>query len=246
MSKRQEIRARRRNAQIRNRIIVILLVTAGALLIVFALVIPSINRAGAIKAAGTAITPIATRAFTTKVDGLHLGDPNAPVKIDVWEDFQCSACLDYTKTIEPDIVTNQIETGKVYYTYHFFLIIDQGDPNGESHKAAEAAMCANEQGHFWDYHDILVANWLGENAGSYTDTRLQTMAQDVNLDMTAFNTCYQSHKYENQITQDMAAGQAKNVTGTPSVFVNGTILTPGQIPSYNDISQAVDKAISGQ
>ncbi len=243
MSKRQEIRARRRRDQIRNRIIVIVLVAAGALLIVFALVIPSINHANAVQAASTAITPIATRTFTTKVDGLHLGDPNAPVKIDVWEDFQCSACLDYTKTIEPDIITNLIETGKAYYTYHFFLIIDQGDPNGESHKAAEAAMCANDQGHFWDYHDILVANWEGENVGSYTDARLVAMAESLGLDMTAFNACFQANKYKDQIDQDIAAGQAKNVQGTPSVFVNGTILTPGYIPTYDQIDQAVTAAI---
>ncbi len=192
-------------------------------------------------AGGSGVTPIATRVFNTKVDGLHLGDPNAPVKIDVWEDFQCSACLNYTQTIEPEEITNLIDAGKVYYTYHFFIVIDQGS-TGESHQAANAAMCANEQGRFWDFHDILVANNMGENVGSFTDTRLEAMAQDLRLDMNAFNACFQANKYQAQIEADMAAGAAKGVQGTPSVFVNGTLLTPGYIPTYDQIAQAVQAA----
>ncbi len=192
------------------------------------------------------LTPITPRVFNTKVDGLHLGDPNAKVKIDAYEDFQCSACLHYTQTIEPDVIANLVETGKAYYTYHFFLIIDQGNPNGESHKAAEAAMCANEQGRFWDFHDMLTANWLGENAGSYTDDRLLAMAKELGLDVNAFQQCYQADKYQAQINLDISSGQALDVQGTPSVFVNGTLLTPGYIPSYDDISQAVEAALAGK
>ena len=246
MSKRQDIRERRQREKVRNRILVIILVAAGALLIVFALVLPSINQANAAKNAGTQITPVTPRTFTAPVDGLHLGDPNASVKIDVWEDFQCSSCLNYTQTIEPQVLKDFVETGKVYYTYHFFPLIDQGNPNGESHQAANAAMCANEQDRFWNYHDILFANWVGENVGSYTDARLTAMAQSVELDMTKFTACFQANKYKLQINEDEAAGAAKGVNGTPSVFVNGTILTPGYIPSYDVIANAVNTALGGQ
>jgi len=243
MSKRQEIRDRRKRSKTRNNLIVILLVAAGALLIVFALVLPSINQANAVKDVSVQVTPAAPRTSTAKQDGLHLGDPNAPVKVDVWEDFQCSSCLNYTQTIEPQVVQNFVDTGKVYYTYHFFPLIDQGNPTGESHQAANAAMCANAQGRFWDYHDILFANWLGENAGSFTDARLIAMAKSIGLDVTKFTSCFAANTYKDQINQDEADGTANGVQGTPSVFVNGTILTPGYIPSYDVISQAVNKAL---
>jgi protein-disulfide isomerase len=68
------------------------------------------------------------------------------------------------------------------------------------------------------------------------------MASSLSLDMTAFNSCFQANKYKDQIDQDIAAGQAKDVQGTPSVFVNGTILTPGYIPTYDQIAEAVAAA----
>ncbi len=248
MSKRQEIRARRQRERLQRRFWVIGLVVLGALALAYFFIQPLLSKGQPVNTANVQVTPIATRTFKTTVSGLHLGDPNAPVKIDVWEDFQCSACLGYTQSIEPQVLSGLIETGKVYYTFHFFPFIETlVTPNTtESHNAANAAMCANDQGRFWDYHDILYANWLGENAGSYTDVRLTKMAEVLGLDMTKFNACYQSRQFNAQIDQDMTAGTAKGVQGTPSVFVNGTLLTPGNVPSYNDILQAVDKIVPGK
>ncbi len=191
------------------------------------------------------VTPITPRVFQTTVDGVHLGDANAKAKIDVWEDFQCSSCLNFTQSIEPKIISGLVETGKAYYTFHFFPFIDgfSNSPVKESHNAADAALCANAQGRFWDYHDILYANWLGENAGSYTDARLAKMAETLGLDMTQFNQCYQAKQFSGQIDQDKAAGAAQGVQGTPSVFVNGTLLTPGYVPSYDQIASAVEAVL---
>jgi len=249
MSKRQEIRARRRRERIRNRVLSILLVVAGALFVVFALILPSINHTvttANTTAAPPSIQTAAPRTLAVQMDGTHMGDPNAPVKVDSWEDFQCSSCLSYSQNVEPQLIQNYVATGKVYYTYHFFLLIDGGNPAGESHKAADAAMCASAQGRFWDYHDILFANWLGENVGSYTDARLVDMASAIGLDMTSFNQCFQANTYQAQIEQDYADGQAKGVTGTPTVFVNGTMITPGFVPSFDQLSQAIDNALASQ
>ena len=156
MSKRQDIRDRRRREQIRNRIIVILVVVVGALLVTFALVLPSINNAtlaaNATRTAANAtpvpVITITPRVFTTKVDGVHLGDPNAPVKVDAYEDFRCSACLYYTQNVEPQVIQNYVDTGKAYYTFHFYEVIDGNDGTDASYRSANAALCANEQGHF--------------------------------------------------------------------------------------------------
>ena len=242
MSKRQEIRERRRREQIRNRIIVILLVVAGALLVTFALVLPSLNNARtAASATPVPVITITPRVFNTKVDGVHLGDPNAPVKLVAYEDFRCSACFFYSQNIEPTIIQNYVETGKVYYTYAVHIVIDQNDGTDASYRSANAALCASEQNHFWDYHDTLYANQTSESASLFTDARLVTMAQNLGLDMTAFNQCYQAKKYANDIQKDEASGQSLNVQGTPSIFIDGVY-----VQDFQQTIQSIDAALAGK
>jgi protein-disulfide isomerase len=249
MSKQRENNEQRETDIIRNRILVIVMVAFGVLLVILALVLPTINiissQVGKTRTI-IAITPVTSRVIKSKVDGQHLGDSSALVKIDVWEDFQCSSCRFYSINIEPQIIQNYIETGKVYYTFHFYPLIDGGNTSGESHHSANAALCAADQGHFWDYHDILFTNWNGENQGSFSDEHLVAFAENLRLDMKSFNQCFQANSYANFIDQDMLAGKTAGVHGTPSVFVNGQLLTPGFIPSYDQISAAIDTALAGK
>jgi protein-disulfide isomerase len=244
MSKRQEIRQRRQRERTRNRILVIVLVAAGALLIAYAFIRPLIlstqATANATQVPVIAITP---RAFTTQVNGVHLGDPNAPVKVDVFEDFRCSQCLYYTQNFEPQIIRTYVDTGKVYYTFHSFLVIDGNDGTDASYRSVNAAMCAAEQGRFWDYHDTLFANQVSEDASLFTDVRLVTMAQNLNLDMTTFNHCYQAKKYASDIQADISQAHTLNLTGTPSFLVDGKLL---QIKTFSELSTAIDSALAGK
>jgi len=243
MSKRQEIRERRHRQQLRNRIIVIVLVVLAAAFVVFALILPGLRGPNVGKI--VQITPVARKAA---VDKTTMGDPNAPVKMDVWEDFQCSGCWSYSQNLEPQVISTYVDTGKVFYTFHFYPFIDGG--SGESHQAANAAMCASAQGRFWDYHDMLFANYLGENAGSYTDTRLVAFAQKIGLDMTAFQACFQANTFASQIAQDAQAGAKLGVPPTPGIFVNGqmVISSAGKtyLPSLADISKTIDAALGQQ
>lgn len=255
MSKREEMRDRRRQQQTRNRILVILLVVTGAAILTFVLIIvdphplpgTAQQTQTSVGVVNLPVTPITSRTFNTTVDGTHIGNPDAPVKIDVWEDFQCPACKQYSEQTEPAVIADFVETGQVYYTFHFYPFIDGGTPGGESQQSANAAMCALEQGRFWDFHDMLFANWAGENQGGFADSRLLTFAESLELDMTAFNACFIENRYADEIQRDVVLGQGFGVSGTPSVFVNGTNLTPGFIPSYDDVAQAVQAALdSGQ
>jgi len=250
MSKRQEIREKRRKQQQRQRLLIIGLVAIGAVLVAFALIWPTLKGSQAADNALASITPIAPLTTNAAVDGTHLGDPNAPVKMDVWEDFQCSGCFYYTENIEPLVIQKYVETGKVYYTYHFFLLIDGANTTGESHQAANAAMCALEQGHFWDYQTILFKNWKGENVGSFSDARLVAMAKRIGLDMTAFNKCFQANAYADQINQDFQAGQDLGVHATPAIFINGQAAESSAganyIPSFDDLSRIIDGLLKGQ
>lgn len=242
ISKRQERRERMQRQQQRQRLILIGLIVVGAALVVFALVWPQVKSVGEI----ITVTP----ATLPNADGLSLGDANAPATIDVFEDFQCPACKSFTESTEPLIIENLVATGKARYVFHNYPFIDDNtNPlgGGESDQAANAAMCANEQGKFWDMHNSLYANWNGENQGNLSDRRLQAMAESLGLDMNAFNTCFNANKFESEIQADFNEGKEMGVNGTPTVFVNGTqVGQPGKIPSYDEIVQAVNAVNPGQ
>src|SRR3972149_9632685 len=188
MSKRQETRQRRQRERIRNRLLVIFLVAAGSLLIAFAFIRPILLKTQATaNATQVPVVVITPNAISAQIDGVHLGDPNALVKVDVYEDFRCSACLNYSENFEPQIIQTYVETGKVYYTFHTFLVIDGNTGSDASYRSANAAMCAAEQNRFWDYHPTLFANQITEDASYFTDERLVIMAENIQLDMTAFN-----------------------------------------------------------
>ncbi|HLO17360.1 MAG TPA: thioredoxin domain-containing protein, partial [Anaerolineales bacterium] len=176
VSKRQERRARMQRDQQRQRLIIIGLIVLGAALVVFAVVSPQLRSVGNI----ITVTP----ATLPKPNGLSLGDASAPATIDVFEDFQCPACQFFTQSVEPLVIQNLVSTGKAHYVFHNYPFIDgNGASNGgESDQAANAAMCANEQGKFWEMHATLYANWNGENQGNFSDRRLQAMAESIGLD----------------------------------------------------------------
>jgi len=235
-TKRQAVREKRRQEQRKQRLFIILGIIAVALVIALILIIPPLLPAGEI----AAITPFER----PMVNGQSLGDPNAPVKIDAYIDFQCPACQKYADTIERQVIEKYVPSGKVYYTFRHFPFLDNNANRKESDQAANASMCAGEQDRFWDYHDILFANWNGENQNAFSDKRLVAFAETLGLDMNKFNSCFQANTYKESIESDLAAGRMKGVTGTPSIFVNGEHLTPGFVPSFDEISQAVDAALA--
>ena len=244
MSKRQEIRERRQREKKRNRILAIVLVVVGALLIAFmfisSLAVKNKPVANATQVPVAVVTP---ENITAKVDGVHLGDPNAPVKVDVYGDFRCSFCKVYTLTAEPTIIQTYVNTGKVYYTFHFFIVID-GNGEDASYRAANAAMCAAEQGKFWEYHNTLYANQITEDASYFTDVRLVAMAENLKLDITAFNQCYQVKKYASNVNADITQAHSLNLTFTPSILVNGTLV---QVNDFiTDVPAAIDAALAGK
>ncbi len=245
MSRRQEVRQRRQRQQIRNRFIMIGLVIAGAALVTFALVIPGIQATRSASATMTAayanIVVVTPQVYTAKADGPSLGDPNAPVKVTVYEDFRCSGCKSYTQKLEPAFIRKYVETGKVRYTYAFYLVVDILDKADASRRAANAALCASAQNKFWEYHDTLYANQITESPDVFTDSRLAQMALNVGLDMNAFNECYQARRYEAEIDKSVSAAQALKIHGTPSFVVNGTLIS-----DYSQLDQAVEAALAGE
>ena len=241
VSKRQERRERMQREQQRKRLITIGVITLVAALLVFLVVWQPLSTVGEI----VTVTPVDLR----DADGLSLGNSNAAATIDVFEDFQCPACKSFTENIEPLVIENLVASGQARYVFHNYPFLD-GDGAGsigESDQAANAAMCANEQDNFWEMHSALYANWNGENQGAFSNRRLQAIAESISLDMDAFNSCFNSNKYEADIQADFELGQDMGVSGTPTVFVNGNrVGAPGRIATYQEIADAVNAIAPAQ
>ncbi len=169
-----------------------------------------------------------------------MGDPNAPVRLIEYADFQCPYCRQFWQETEPQIVEQYVKTGKVYFEYHSvgaFL----GDESGA---AAQAAYCAGDQGKFWEYHDTLFSNWTGENVGDFTPDKLLQYAASVGLDKGTFGDCLNSGKYASRLDQDVKDAQAAGIRATPSFLINGK-LVEGALP-FASFQQAIDAALQGK
>lgn len=240
VSRKEEMRQKRRQAQIRQRLIIFLLIGGAALVILALAVGPTIRDATAPVGQINPITP----AQRPLEDGRNMGDPNAPIVMDVYSDFQCSACAIFAKQVEPLLAEQYVANGQLYITYRQFPILDRG--TNESQQSASASMCAAEQNRFWDYHDMLFANVLGVNAGSFTEKRLIAFAEELDLDMDAFRACLSDNTYQDEISADISAGQQLGLTGTPSVFVNGTQIAPGFVPSFEQLQEVFQEILATQ
>jgi protein-disulfide isomerase len=237
ISKRQVRREQMRRKEQRNRLIAIGLVSLGALFFAFLIIYPNFKPAAAIA------TPVAiTRP---NVDYNAAGDPNAPIRIDEYSDFQCPYCALFSKETEGQLMDTFVKDGTVYFVYNTF-----GEFIGsESGNAAEAAYCAGDQGKFWEMHDLIFANQAGENQGAFSDKRMAEFAKNLGLDMNTFNSCYDGKKHQDLILQDGRDGRAAGVQATPSFVmsyaVNGEkktkLIEGGQ--SYDQFKAEIEAAL---
>jgi len=124
----------------------------------------------------------------------------------------------------------------VRFVYKDFIIIGE-----ESTWAAEAARCAGDQGHFWDYQDKLFENQQGENRGGFSKPNLKRFATELGLNADSFNQCLDSDKYRNEVQRETAEGKSLGVRGTPSIFVNGQMVAG---PSFEQIQAAIEANLS--
>jgi len=145
-----------------------------------------------------------------------LGDSNAPVTLVEFGDYQCHFCNVFFHSTEGDILTNYVETGKVRMIFKDYNIIGPDSVN-----ASHGAHCANDQGMFWEYHDILYNNWTGENNGWASSENLLRMAQEIGLDVEVWSQCMIDGNHSQVIVASNDDARALELTGTPAFFVIG-------------------------
>ncbi len=155
------------------------------------------------------------------------GPASAPVTIVEFSDFQCPFCSRITPTLE-QVVTKY--GNKVRLVFRQFPL--PMHPNAA--KAAEASLCANEQGKFWEMHDAM----FKDQAGLAVDGLKSKAAGIAGLNAANFNSCLDSGKETQAVQSDMKAGTKAGVNGTPAMFVNGRFISG--VVSPDDLSKVID------
>jgi protein-disulfide isomerase len=145
------------------------------------------------------------------------GSATAPVTIVEFSDFECPFCGRLFPTLK---AVENIYLDRVRIVYRQFPL-RRIHPLAQ--KAAEASLCANEQGRFWEMHDSL----FGDQEHLTVDA-LKARAVALKLDTAAFNACLDSGKAVAAIDKDIADGMKAGVTGTPTMFINGRMMVGAQ------------------
>jgi protein-disulfide isomerase len=198
-------------------------------------------------AAVSALTAAKAEFPADLADGYALGRADAPLALTVYEDFQCPFCLRYTATIEPALVEEYVAAGDLRIEFQNFPIL-----GAESLKAALAGECAAQQNRFWDLHHELFL--LQAEAGQLTDERMQVgrfsdealraIAEDLALDMGAYDACY-SDPATLTTVEDMAnSAREQGLTGTPGFVLNGVAL-PGAPANLEGWRLFMDTQLAG-
>lgn len=168
--------------------------------------------------------------FTITEEEHIRGNPEAPVTIVEFSDFQCPFCQRFHPTVQ-QILENYPNQVRWVYKHFPLGFHEQAQP------AAEASECAAEQEKFWEFADGLFENQprLGENL-------YKELAQNLGLNMGQFEECLSSRKYKDHVQADYQEGIATGVRGTPGNFVNGESI-PGAVP-YETLKAAVERSLA--
>jgi protein-disulfide isomerase len=146
-----------------------------------------------------------------------LGKASAPVKLYEYGDLQCSACKYYSEEILPEVIENQVKTGKASLTFRNFIIIGP-----DSIPAGEAALAAGAQGMGWRYIETWYRNQGGENSGYVTEDFVESMAKYVGVpDVAKFMQEWEGKKYKKQVEDTTAQAEKFGFSATPSFAVEG-------------------------
>jgi protein-disulfide isomerase len=161
-----------------------------------------------------------------------MGPADAKVTLVEFSDFQCPFCGRFFSTLK------QVEdkyAGKVRIVYRQYPIPSL---HANALKAAEASLCANEQGKFWELHDLMF-----QEQNLLTIKDLKTKAGRLGLDQKKFDSCLDTGHYAEQVQEDMKEGGRVGVTGTPALFVNGVPIDGGAV-GLDVLSKAIDKELA--
>lgn len=176
-------------------------------------------------------------APATKDDHVRGDLSKAKVVLIEYSEFQCPYCGKHDPTMKQVVKEYGDQVAWVYR--HFPLSFH---PNAVP--TALASECASEQGKFWEFADAMFAGQATSLQGDAATTTafVTKTAQDLKLDMTKFNSCVASAKYQSVVDAHQKSGSTAGVSGTPATFVNGTLVS-GAVP-YASMKKIIDEALA--
>jgi protein-disulfide isomerase len=186
-------------------------------------------------------TPTPTQAvkefdIVVRGDAPTMGSKDAPVTMVEFSDFQCPYCKRFFDQTFAQIKKDYIDTGKVRLVYMHFPL----DFHINAQKSGEAAECANRQGKFWEYHDLLFKNSQPDGAGLDLDS-LNKYAVQIGLNMSQFNQCLNNGETAEIVKADMEVGKKAGVTGTPGFNINKKLAAGAQ--PFTSFQKIIDEAL---
>lgn len=166
-----------------------------------------------------------------------LGDEKAKITIIEFADYQCPFCESFFSQVEPILRDQYIKKGQVKIQWRDFAFLGP-----ESFWASEAARCANDQGKFWQYHDLLFNRQKGENEGAFSKENLKKFASELGLNTQEFDACLDTGKYTQAVKDDSDYGRSVGVTGTPGTFINGEqVVGVNRADPFTQFKTVIDK-----
>jgi protein-disulfide isomerase/uncharacterized membrane protein YphA (DoxX/SURF4 family) len=194
-------------------------------------------------------------ANATAATGVKVGNQQAPVLVDVYEDFQCPIC----NTLEQGGLTTdlaaKVKATTVKVNYHVMSFLDSlSNGNKYSSRAANAGYCAADQSPaaFSKFHDILYGknadggnNQPAENSNGRPDSQLIAWGKEAGITSADFSTCVTSNQHKDLVAGVTEAASKRGVNGTPTVFVAGTrVGSEGDAVTVSQVDAAISAALA--
>ena len=143
-----------------------------------------------------------------------LGSESAPITIVEFGDYQCEACHHWFHNTRDTLIDNYIETGKAK-----LIFVDLAFIGKDSKIAAQASYCAEDQGKYWEYHEMLYIFQGEENSGWADRDRLNSFAFSLDMNIDEFNECMDSSKYKNRVKANYDEAVKNGAQSTPTFII---------------------------
>ncbi len=152
--------------------------------------------------------------ISTAMGSPILGNPSAPITIVEFGDYQCERCYQWFHNTKPALVKDYIDTGKANLVFVDMALLGRDSPI-----AAQATYCAEDQGRYWEFHDMLYNSQEHIDNGWANSERLKAFAFSLDFDIELFTSCLDSGKYSKRVQYNISEARKNGATGTPTFFI---------------------------